>query len=142
MITPCSAWTEKLALRREDLSLADREALDAHLATCSACRKVLDDYNFLDEALKALPSITVKPLPRLILVPDEPELLEDEDSEPNLLERAPKSYRSRSVPRRAHRMLPAAVVASFLLCVVLVSGMYYTMTTGARTLGTTLFIFK
>ena len=50
---PCVTWAEKLALRREDLSLADREAVDAHVQTCPACEAAQADYHFLDSRLRA-----------------------------------------------------------------------------------------
>src|SRR5437588_5210943 len=63
--SPCIAWAEKLALRREDLSPADCSALDAHIQTCPACEAALADYHFLDAQLRALPPPALKPLPRL-----------------------------------------------------------------------------
>ncbi len=53
---PCFAWSEKLALRDEDLSPADRAALDTHVQQCVACAAVQADYHFLDAQLRALPS--------------------------------------------------------------------------------------
>src|SRR5260370_37340005 len=64
---PCTNWAEKLALRGEDLSPADRVALDAHIQTCPTCEAVQADYDFLDASLRALPPPTMKPLPRLSL---------------------------------------------------------------------------
>lgn len=64
---PCVTWAEKLALRREDLSPADREAVDAHVQTCPACEAAQADYHFLDSHLQALPPPALKPLPRLSL---------------------------------------------------------------------------
>ncbi len=62
---PCLAWRDRLALRREDLSLADQQALDAHLSTCQVCAAALADYHFFEARLDALPPPTIKPLPRL-----------------------------------------------------------------------------
>src|SRR5260370_33093175 len=62
---PCVTWAEKLALRREDLAPADREAVDAHVQTCTACEAAQADYHFLDSRLRALPPPVLKPLPRL-----------------------------------------------------------------------------
>jgi anti-sigma factor RsiW len=53
---PCFAWSEKLALRDEDLSPADRAALATHVQQCVACAAVQADYHFLDAQLRALPS--------------------------------------------------------------------------------------
>src|SRR5207245_2559615 len=62
---PCVAWAEKLALRQEDLSPADRAALNTHVKTCPACQAAQADYHFLDARLQALPTSAMKPLPRL-----------------------------------------------------------------------------
>lgn len=66
---PCLAWSEKLALRDEDLSPADRAALATHVLQCGACAAVQADYQFLDAQLRMLPSpaLVIKPLPRLPL---------------------------------------------------------------------------
>jgi hypothetical protein len=53
---PCFAWSEKLALRDEDLSPADCAALATHVQHCVACAAVQADYHFLDAQLRALPS--------------------------------------------------------------------------------------
>src|ERR1700730_15471093 len=66
-LPPCSAWSEKLALKREDLTRDEREALDAHVAQCSACLQAQRDYALLDAILRALPDPTVKAFPRLPL---------------------------------------------------------------------------
>jgi hypothetical protein len=62
---PCSEWAEKLALRQQDLSPAERAALEAHLKSCSVCRTAQVEYCFLDAYLRALPSPTLLPFPRL-----------------------------------------------------------------------------
>src|SRR5215470_4918807 len=74
---PCKTWAEKLALRQEDLSLADRAALAAHLQTCPACTAAWEDYHFLDSRLRALAHPTLKPVPRLSF----PNLGEEEENE-------------------------------------------------------------
>ena len=62
---PCLAWREKLALRYEDLSPADQQALDTHIQTCSTCAQALADYHFFEARLDALPLPIIRPLPRL-----------------------------------------------------------------------------
>lgn len=62
---PCLEWREKLALRHEDLSPADQQALDAHVQHCKACAQALADYHFFEARLDALPPPSIKPLPRL-----------------------------------------------------------------------------
>ena len=62
---PCLDWREKLALRHEDLSPAEQQALDAHVRACDACSTALSDYHFFEARLDALPPPAIKPLPRL-----------------------------------------------------------------------------
>src|SRR5689334_18460462 len=62
---PCLEWRERLALRHEDLSPSDQQALDAHIQTCQACATALADYHFFEARLDALPPPAIKPLPRL-----------------------------------------------------------------------------
>ena len=62
---PCVEWRERLALRHEDLSLADQQALDAHVDKCEACATALADYHFFEARLDALPPPAIRPLPRL-----------------------------------------------------------------------------
>ena len=47
--TPCPEWEEKLgAFDLDDLSASEREALNLHLLTCSACASILADYQRMD----------------------------------------------------------------------------------------------
>src|SRR6266567_9317840 len=62
---PCAAWVDKLALKPEDLTLAERIALQAHLATCAACAAVSADYHFLITHLRKPPKPFMRTLPRL-----------------------------------------------------------------------------
>jgi Tol biopolymer transport system component len=62
--SPCRAWTDKLALKPEDLTRAERAALEAHLSTCPSCAAVFADYQLLMARLRARPKPTVEPLPR------------------------------------------------------------------------------
>src|SRR5215469_7633870 len=49
MPTPCPEWKEKLAaFDLDDLSASEREALNSHLLSCSACASVLADYQRMD----------------------------------------------------------------------------------------------
>src|SRR4051794_11747318 len=61
---PCNEWAEKLVLKPEDLSPEDREALQKHVRECDTCLATQSDYETLLIRLQALPSPTVKPLPR------------------------------------------------------------------------------
>jgi hypothetical protein len=59
---PCPEWAELLtATHPDDLSPAQRAALDTHLATCPACAAVRADYLRLDGYIQRLP--TSRPLP-------------------------------------------------------------------------------
>src|SRR5262245_44002423 len=62
-IAPCAEWARLLAPRPEDLSSAEREALDAHLATCAACTAAREDYARMDALIRGLPA--PRPLPGL-----------------------------------------------------------------------------
>jgi anti-sigma factor RsiW len=49
MPTPCPEWEEKLAgLDLDELSASEREALNLHLLTCTACAAALADYQKID----------------------------------------------------------------------------------------------
>ncbi len=66
-LLPCADWAEKLARKPEDLSPADRQALQAHLATCPACAQTLNDYQMLIGRLRALPRPAPRPMPQFVL---------------------------------------------------------------------------
>src|SRR5579875_2539548 len=145
---PCAAWAEKLALRREDLSPSDREALDAHLAHCTICQQAQEDYHFLDAMLRALPPPSVKPLPRLSLLLEARELtdvplpeLKGVDAE-RLPRRSNQPHASRSAARgRSRKLFPILAVACILL-LFLAGGMFRAMTNVARSSGTALFTYR
>lgn len=94
---PCLEWRERLALRREELSFADQQALDAHIHTCEACAVTQADYLFFEARLDALPSPAIKPLPRL-----SPHFFTDTDQD--LEEHAPQD--TSKVQRRSNLILP------------------------------------
>jgi hypothetical protein len=57
-VAPCSDWEEKLAtIHLDDLSLAQREALDRHVAICEVCTTAIEDYLEMDDLIRS--SITV-----------------------------------------------------------------------------------
>jgi hypothetical protein len=62
---PCPEWEERLALKLEELSPADRSALEAHLLTCSGCQATRQSYASLVTHLQNLPTSSIQPLPRL-----------------------------------------------------------------------------
>ena len=52
IFSSCPAWAEKLAIfQSKEFSSSERNALDAHIASCSNCKAVLDNYLALDERL-------------------------------------------------------------------------------------------
>jgi hypothetical protein len=59
---PCTNWVQKLAARhQDDLSLADRQALNAHLALCGACNQVYMTYKTLETAMCGLTTTSLHP---------------------------------------------------------------------------------
>jgi serine/threonine protein kinase len=61
MPMPCPEWAELLAAsRQDDISPADRAALEAHIRTCDACRTVLREYQKMDDSIRS--AFTVTPL--------------------------------------------------------------------------------
>ncbi len=54
---PCAAWAEKLAaVHPEDLSPSERVELEAHVAKCSACATVRDEYRLMDARIRDFPA--------------------------------------------------------------------------------------
>src|SRR5260370_35524686 len=129
---PCVTWAEKLALRREDLALADREAFDAHVQTCPACEAAQADYHFLDSRLRALPPPALKPLPRLSLQ----NLRQDEGERDTT--KTIKAGGCFVFPVR--NSLPAALIARLILAaVLLLFGLQSASNNGSQSQRTTLF---
>ena len=118
---PCLEWRERLALRHEDLSPADQQALDAHVQGCEACAAALADYHFFEARLDALPPPTIKPLPRL-----SPHFFEQHPVHTRVRRRpTTAALRKPSIPAHASkksiiwRALSVAVVAGLILGAVL-----------------------
>ena len=64
MLMPCAGWVEKLAVKYpDDLSFADRVALNEHLASCPACDTIHSAYQAMGGRIFNLPP--VEPLSRL-----------------------------------------------------------------------------
>ncbi len=149
---PCPNWAEKLALRREELSSADRAALDAHIRTCPACEAVQKDYDFLDTHLRALPPPALKPLPRL---PLQTFMQGKEERDTTIMMKAGSATSaprlSLPVKRRTIRgrlaislgsALPVAFVACLVLVLLLFFRVLYAIDTSSQPLGTTLFTYE
>ena len=145
---PCVAWAEKLVLRREDLSPADRAALDAHVQTCPACEAAQDDYHFLDSRLRALPLPTLKPFPRLSLQSWEQEKeetavtrmikAEAATGDPRLSISDTRKTAHRRFAFSLRRALPVALVASLILAMLLVFGIQTASKMSSHAVGATL----
>lgn len=52
----CAQWAERLALHPEDLSPTDREAIEAHVASCLACQAVREAHGVMADQIQALAS--------------------------------------------------------------------------------------
>src|SRR5260370_1428930 len=149
---PCVTGAEKLALRREDLALADREAVDAHVQTCPACEAAQADYHFLDSRLRALPPPALKPLPRLSLQNLRQDEGERDTTKTMKAGGATSASRlSSPVKRRTTRgrfvfsvrsALPAVLVACLILAALLLFGMQSASINGSQPPGTTLFTYN
>jgi hypothetical protein len=64
MLMPCADWVEKLAVKYpDDLSYAERVALNEHLVTCSTCATIHSTYQVMGARISNLPP--VEPLPGL-----------------------------------------------------------------------------
>lgn len=147
---PCIAWAEKLALRREDLSPADRAALDAHLQTCSACEAAQEDYHFLDSRLRALPLSPLKPFPRLSTqifahdaTTDIPEKIRVRDTDS--LPRVSLPVRRRSASHLAfilQRAIPVTLVATLILALLTIFGFQIISRTGFHATGSTILSYQ
>ncbi len=60
MPVPCDEWAEKLAATHaNDLSLAEQEALDAHIASCISCAAVRTEYLAMKAFLQDIPDTGV-----------------------------------------------------------------------------------
>ncbi|GAC1566546.1 MAG: hypothetical protein NVS3B14_09760 [Ktedonobacteraceae bacterium] len=146
---PCIAWAEKLALRYEDLSPADRIALDEHMKTCPACKAAQADYYFLDARLRALPPPALKPLPRLsplLALKDGEDKRESEvGSRVQQARLFPHSTRPArrgpSFMSSLKKALPVVLVASLVLALLLLFGSRSIDTSLGRPIGTTLFTY-
>jgi WD40 repeat protein len=151
---PCISWAEKLALRYEDLSPAERADLEAHVQTCPACEAAQADYHFLDARLRALPPPAMKPLPRLPLpmvgreaaarppeTPSQDEQTSDAgaaaEHAPATLQQAP---RKRAAPSLLTKALSGVLIAS-VLTLLLLFGTRLINTAAIYPPGTTLFSY-
>ena len=62
MLMPCADWVDKLAVKYpDDLSYAERVALNEHLASCPACAKVHSAYRVMGVRIYNLPPVDALP---------------------------------------------------------------------------------
>ena len=150
---PCVTWAEKLALRHEDLSPGDRDALEAHVRGCPACEATQADYRLLDARLRALPPPSMQPLPRLFpaLTAREERAGQHMGSEEGPTPRTSlrgDSYilrpdgRRHSPSRAINKLLTVALVATLVLAIFALFGSRYVDTSVGRPLGTTLYTYQ
>lgn len=144
---PCLDWREKLALRHEDLSPAEQQALDMHVSTCDACSTALADYDFFEARLDALPPPAIKPLPRLSPHffertarehADHPEEAESVTPVPTPVTRRPMRKRNK-VAGIAWRVLSIAAIICLLLSASAIFRVVYIARLAAHPSGDTLF---
>lgn len=55
-VVPCAQWADALAAPQDHLSPAEHVRLDEHVATCSACAAVRDEYRRMDAQIRTLPA--------------------------------------------------------------------------------------
>lgn len=119
MPIPCPEWADKLAVgHRDDLSSAERGALNAHIATCTACAAVRDEYRAMDASILSLP--VVAPLPQQAMQPVRLEETPGEQTEAVPVSRRPLPSRSRRRMSRVARVCSA--VAAVLVVGIIVGG--------------------
>ncbi len=62
ILTPCPSWAEKLAATHpNDLSPSEREALQAHIASCPTCASIRTEYEAMGTYLGQLPAVAPRP---------------------------------------------------------------------------------
>jgi hypothetical protein len=131
-LSPCFDWAEKLALKPEDLAPTEYAALNAHLATCSACVAVSTDYHILTDRMRARPVPAVRPLHQLL-----PELfyLQEDQKKSTIPADTPANGKLTRIPssrisprRRTSRRSTVLIIgilrplAAVLILVVILSG--------------------
>lgn len=114
---PCAAWAEKLALLHpDDLSPADRAALEAHVDSCPVCSSVSAQYAEIAALVRDLPASDVpeEVPPRLV------GLWEEEDKRQQVRNPLPISTQQARPKRNRRARLVAALVAALAAVLVAV----------------------
>jgi outer membrane protein assembly factor BamB len=151
---PCPAWVEKLASRPDDLSPAERAALDSHVLTCPACAAVQVAYREMDASILTLPPVTPLDALPVELQNILPEQYETEQQVMSMsdgkVSPIPQSRTGQSIPlsgrKRPQRWIRlASIIAAALVVGVLIAGFlilfnaHHTLVSGSNS-GTTIYI--
>ena len=117
---PCSDWVLKLSARHQhDLSPADRQALNDHLASCPACNHVHLAYKRLGTDLHCLSS--VRPIPEFSFEPAQIRQRPSSLSERSLFARVLAALSSLHL-RLSWSPLEHAILTAFLLALLTFPG--------------------
>jgi len=118
---PCSSWANHLAAGPDDLTAAERAALDAHVATCEACAAARADYARMDALIRGLPPATpLASLPAELTAlwrKEETQALPHETDDAEIVE-----ARGSALPVRPQRRLSSRSAAFGAIAAVLVVG--------------------
>jgi hypothetical protein len=117
---PCAAWASSLAAGPEDLTVVERAALDAHVATCAACAAARSDYARMDTLIRGLPA----PAP-LASLPAELTALWQKDTQASAHETADaevSAATTHALPVPPQRRLPSRAAAFGAIAAVMIVG--------------------
>jgi hypothetical protein len=118
---PCAAWAHALAAGPDDLSVTERAALDAHVATCEACAAARADYMRMDALILSLPV----PAALANVSAQAPTLQYEEEAEavaPELDVAGVLATDPRTLPLRPQRRLSSRSAAFGAIAAVLIAG--------------------
>jgi len=108
-----------LAAGPDGLSITERAALDAHVATCEACAAARADYARMDALIHGLPALT----PLAGLPAELAALWRKEETRAHDIDGAEVSaVNVRALPLRPHRRLPTRPAAFGAIAAVLIVG--------------------
>ncbi|HET8846825.1 MAG TPA: PQQ-binding-like beta-propeller repeat protein [Ktedonobacteraceae bacterium] len=125
---PCAAWAEKLAaLHPNDLTFAEQDELQEHLASCRNCSQVYRDYHYLASLVQDLAALEAPP-DLLLGLPELPDgqgemQVQDAFVSQTKTTSAVLTRLPRRRPWRASRIALVAVVAAVLVAGVLVGSL-------------------
>lgn len=123
---PCAEWAEKLAaLNPGDLTESEQDALRTHLASCSNCAQVYQDYHHLANLVRDLVVSDVTPdtmpeLPELPNEQEEPSISDSPAYQPGVTSSLP-THVSRRQPRKIVSIVAAVAAAALIVGVSLLA---------------------